>query len=122
MRTIIAGSRNAGDLTAEDIDAAVIASGFAITEVVSGGARGVDRLGEQWANAAGLPITFFLVPRDEWQKYGAGAGPRRNRRMAEYADALIAVWDGKSPGTRSMIDAATKLGRKVFVVRLSACE
>lgn len=111
VRTIIAGSRefNCGLITLRD---AVAASGFTITEVVSGGARGVDQIGETWASLHSLPIKRF---RPDWKYFGKKAGPIRNREMAEYAEALIALWDGESRGTRNMIEEAEKRGLKVYV-------
>jgi hypothetical protein len=110
MKTIIAGSRTVTELA--EVSKAVRESGFAVTEVVSGGARGVDALGEEWANQAGVPVKLF--PAD-WKKYGRGAGPIRNSHMAEYSEALIAVWDGKSRGTKDMVAKAQKRGLRVFV-------
>lgn len=110
MKTIIAGSRSIAD--PETVAAAVEASGFEIAEVVSGCCRGVDKLGEKWAEDRGLPVKRFLA---NWGKHGKSAGPIRNREMAEYADALIAIWDGKSRGTANMIEEAEKRGLKVFV-------
>ena len=110
MKVIIAGTRTVTD--SEAVTAAVAQSGFWITEVVSGSARGVDALGEQWAARYGVPVKRF--PAD-WNRYGKSAGPRRNREMAEYADALIAVYDGESPGTRNMIETAKALGLTVCV-------
>lgn len=81
-------------------------------EVVSGTARGADRLGEMYAKEKGYQIKRF--PAD-WGKYGKKAGIIRNRAMAEYADALLAYWDGKSSGTRNMIEIARELGLKVGV-------
>lgn len=86
---------------------------FEITEVVSGACKkGVDQLGEGWAKRKGIPVKRF--PAD-WNQYGRRAGPLRNREMARYADALIAIWDGKSRGTRSMIDEALREGLEVYV-------
>lgn len=85
---------------------------FEITEVVSGTCKGVDQLGEEWAERKGIPVKKF--PAD-WSKHGRRAGPLRNREMAKYADALIAIWDGKSRGTRSMIDEALREGLEVYV-------
>ena len=51
----------------------------------------------------------------EWIKYGRAAGPRRNKQMAEYADALLAYWDGKSRGTKNMIELAKDKGLKIGV-------
>jgi len=114
MRVIIAGSRDCTN--ADDIVAAIVASAWwdEITVVISGAARGADRLGELWAECCNIPVEKF--PAD-WNTYGKGAGHRRNREMADNADALIALWDGVSPGTKGMIDIATRKGLKVFVYR-----
>lgn len=110
MKVIIAGSRT---ITRELIIVdAVHASKFEIIEVVSGGARGVDKLGERYAESLNLPLKRLPA---NWNKYGLKAGYLRNVEMANYADALIAVWDGKSRGTKMMIDIAKKKGLKVFV-------
>jgi len=113
MKTIIAGSRTIDDV--EIVENAIRDSDFKITEVVSGCGHGVDRIGEEWAGNNQVPIKYF--PAD-WNAHGKAAGPIRNAQMAEYADALIAVWDGKSRGTKNMIDEATKRGLKVFVFTL----
>jgi hypothetical protein len=99
MKVIIAGSRNVNDYSL--VVQAVERSGYSITEVVSGCAVGVDRLGEQWAKANNIPIKE--MPAD-WNRNGKAAGSMRNRDMAEYADAAIVVWDGKSPGSRNMVE------------------
>lgn len=115
MRVIIAGSR---DITDPDIvEEAIEASGFEITEVVSGGARGVDLNGMAWARRHGMDPKIFLP---EWDKYpGKSAGFVRNVQMAEYAaeadGALIAIWTGESAGTRHMIKEAEKRNLKVYV-------
>ena len=112
MKVIIAGGR---DLTDYDVCLeGVKNAGFDITEVVSGHARGADSLGERFAQEAGLPLKLFPA---EWDKHGRAAGPIRNNQMAAYADALIALWDGDSKGTRHMIQQAQKLGLKVHVER-----
>lgn len=82
--------------------------------VVSGGARGADSLGEQYAKERGYSVD--LHPAD-WEKYGKGAGFIRNREMAESADALVAFWDGKSRGTEHMINFAKTHGLNVRIVR-----
>lgn len=99
MKVIIAGSRNIEDYKL--VVDTITQSGYVITEVVSGTATGVDRLGEQWARANDVPIKE--MPAD-WNRYGNSAGPFRNKAMAEYADAAIIIWDGKSNGTRNMIE------------------
>lgn len=113
MKVIIAGSRSIDDPGL--VAAAVEASGFTITEVVSGAAKGVDTFGEEWAAVRGVPVKRF--PAD-WKRYGRRAGPVRNREMAEYADALVALPKGESRGTRNMIDEARKRGLQVFVYEI----
>lgn len=113
MKTIIAGSRNITDrkVLVEAIISAKF-SGIKITEVVSGGAKGVDALGERYAKALSIPCKVF--PAD-WNQYRNAAGPIRNRQMAEYADALIAIWDGHSRGTKNMIEEAKKRNLLVHI-------
>jgi hypothetical protein len=110
MRTIIAGSRTATDI--KDLIDAVAKCGWKITTVVSGKAKGADHLGELWANYHHIPIDEY--PAD-WKKYGRSAGPRRNIEMSENADALIALWNGESRGTKHMIETAKKKNLKVYV-------
>ena len=82
-------------------------------EIVNGGAPGADTLAVRYATEADIPFKVF--PAD-WKKYGRSAGPRRNRQMAEYADAAIVFWDGKSRGTQNMIQQMRELGKPVEVV------
>jgi len=84
-----------------------------IAEVVCGMAPGADTLGRLWAEFMEIPVKEF--PAD-WDKNGKAAGPIRNKQMAEYADALIAFWDGKSKGTKNMIDQATKQKLRVVII------
>ena len=109
MKTIIAGSRSITDYNL--LLEAYSECDFEITEVVSGGARGVDKLGERLAQEFNLPLKVFLA---DWSK-GKQAGFTRNVQMAEYAEALIAIWDGQSRGTAHMINVARSLGLKVYV-------
>lgn len=114
MKTIIAGSRNA-DLSMKQLMDIIQLAGFPITEVVSGNSGNVDKLGEKWGLGMKLPVTQFNAA---WQTYGSSAGPRRNRQMADYAEALIAIWDGKSRGTLNMIKEATKRQLKIYVTQV----
>lgn len=104
MKVIIAGSRELRDY--QTVKDAVENSDFDVEEVVSGGARGIDSLGETWAEYHDIPVESFEITDEEWQEKGKKAGPLRNGEMAEYADALIAIWDGQSRGTRSMLEKA----------------
>lgn len=116
MKVIIAGSRE-GAAYGDVLDA-IRLSQYDITEVVCGGAAGVDQLGEAWALDNKIPIKHFVVTDQDWKERGKGAGHLRNARMAVYADALIAVWDGKSPGTKNMIHQMKERGKLLFVYRI----
>jgi hypothetical protein len=110
MKVIIAGGR---EITNYDlVTCAITRSEFEITEVVSGMARGVDTLAVKYAKDNNLILKEF--PAD-WKKHGKKAGPIRNSEMANYADALIAVWDGKSKGTNNMINQAINRKLKVYI-------
>jgi hypothetical protein len=111
MKVIVAGSRSITDY--DLVARAIRTSGLDITEIVSGTARGVDSLGERFAAENGIPVAHF--PAD-WTGGGRGAGFVRNYKMAEYADALIAIWDGESRGTAHMIEAARKKGLSTIIV------
>lgn len=82
--------------------------------IISGHASGADTLGERYAQEKGFKIETY--PAD-WDKYGKAAGPKRNEQMANIANALIAFWDRKSKGTKSMINLAKKKGLQVFVAQ-----
>ena len=82
-------------------------------EIVSGNARGADRLGERYADERWLNCMKFPA---EWNKYGKGAGPIRNQEMADYADILVAFWDYHSSGTRDMINRATLAGLEIHII------
>ena len=97
---------------------AVTMSGFDISEVVCGMARGVDLLGKSWAEKEGVLVKEMPAnwrPDGPRGKLDRAAGYKRNIAMGNYADALIAIWDGKSDGTRHMIQIARAKGLKVFV-------
>jgi DNA polymerase len=110
MKTIIAGSRT---LTQQDTAAGVACCPWPITEVVSGAARGPDTHGEEYARHFGLTCTAFPADWDGPLKLSAGLA--RNEDMGRYADALVAIWDGKSAGTRHMIEFMKSLGKPVHV-------
>ena len=95
MKVIIAGCRTLIDYTfvKNEIDKL----NLDITEVVCGEARGADTLGKQYAIEHNIPVKSF--PAD-WSRLGRAAGIIRNHQMGDYADYLIAFWDGKSRGTR----------------------
>jgi hypothetical protein len=110
VKVIIAGSRGIQDRKA--VEEAIEQSNFVIDEVVCGMSYGVDAVAKEWAEEHEIPLVPFYA---RWNTEGRAAGPKRNARMAEYADALIAIWDGKSRGTKSMIEEAKKKRLHVFV-------
>lgn len=98
MKVIIAGTRTINNYAI--VKKAIESASFEITEIVHGDCRGVDRLGKQWAKENGIKQIPFPT---KWELYGNRAGSMRNEEMGQYADALIAIWDGKSRGTGHMI-------------------
>ena len=85
-------------------------------EIISGHARGVDTIGEEFAHLCGFKLKIFLA---DWNKHGKKAGYLRNIEMADYGDILIAFWDGNSKGTKHMIDIANNKGLKVYTYAIS---
>ena len=81
--------------------------------IISGHCSGVDLMGERYAEENGFEIEIFLP---EWKKYGRAAGPVRNKEMVNYADLVIAFWDGKSKGTKSLIKYAEKIGKELIKI------
>lgn len=116
FKLIVAGSRSFKDYDrlAADLDR-LLANRMPDVEIVSGSCpRGADALGERYARSRGLPVRQFPAL---WEKWGLLAGTLRNRRMAEYADACIVYWDGKSRGTADMIRNAETCGLRVVIRR-----
>jgi hypothetical protein len=119
MKTIIAGSRKF--INYSFVWAAIYACPWhdEITEVVSGNAKGVDRMGESYAKQHGWPIKKFPA---QWGEFGKQAGPIRNQEMAKYADALVLIWDGKSKGSKNMLNQAKSNGLRIFTVTTEEIE
>lgn len=113
MRTIIAGGRKCTD--PKVLHAALEKCGWAPTVVLCGMAKGADFLGHLWATRQNIPIEEYPAQWNGVRGFDIGAGIKRNKLMAEKADALIALWDGRSSGTGNMITTARKLGLKVYV-------
>ncbi len=88
-----------------------------VTEIVSGGAKGIDTCAKDYALRHGLKLTEFLP---EYEKYGRGAPLRRNITIIEYADFVLAFWDGRSRGTKYVIDNCKKRNIPVAVYQPAA--
>ena len=128
LKVIIAGSRDIFDF--QILEQAIQLSGFNIKEVVSGGARGVDKSGECWAKRKNIPIKQFIpdwgnidkedvvVRQNQYGSYNAKAGMERNEEMAKYADALILIWDGESSGSKNMLETAERYNLKIYVYEI----
>ena len=109
-RVIIAGSRHINSY--DEVYKALAENNIKPTVILSGGAKGVDTIGENYATNNGIDIEKY--PAD-WGKHGRSAGPIRNAQMVANADIAVFVWDGKSRGTKDCISKARMAGLKVFV-------
>jgi ABC-type enterochelin transport system substrate-binding protein len=114
MKVIIAGGRKFKDYESLKKYCDYILQNQSDIEIVSGTARGADRLGERYAEERGFPIKRFPA---KWDEFGNSAGYIRNFEMAKYADGLIAFWNGISSGTKHMIDIAKKEELKVRIFK-----
>ncbi len=83
-----------------------------VTEIISGGAKGIDTCARQYALKNNIKLTEFLP---EYNKYGRSAPLKRNLQIIEYADMVIAFWDKSSRGTKFVIDNCRKINKKVIV-------
>lgn len=84
------------------------------TEIVSGGAKGVDACAKRYAFENGIKYTEFLP---DYRRYKKGAPLRRNLQIIEYADTVIAFWDGVSKGTKFVIDNCERMNKEVWVYK-----
>ena len=115
MRLIIAGGRdfNSLDLLTERMDFLLKETTEQVV-IISGTAAGADRVGEQYAADKGYLVERYPA---QWDKFGKSAGYKRNQQMADQADAVVVFWNGKSYGSKHMIDIAKKMGLNLRIVR-----
>lgn len=99
MRVAVIGSRN---LRVDDLEQYLPEN---VSEIISGGAKGVDTSAAEYAKAHDLKLTTLLP---DYRRYGRGAPLKRNVQIAESADLVLAFWDGKSHGTKFVIDHCRK--------------
>lgn len=109
MKVAVVGSRN---LTVTDLRR-YLPQG--VTEIVSGGARGIDTCAREYAQRNGLKLTEFFP---DYQKYGRTAPLKRNLQIIAYADIVVVFWDGESHGTKFVIERCRKMNKKVILYRL----
>ena len=114
-RLIVAGGRHFSNysLMKQSIEAFIAKYNLTDVMIVSGTASGADQMGERYASYNDLPVEKHPA---NWTLHAKAAGPIRNREMADVSQGLVAFWDGKSKGTKNMIETATKLGLDVEVV------
>lgn len=107
MKLAIIGSRNICDL---DISQHIATTP---TQILTGGARGVDTLAADYATAHGIDL---LIIKPDYKAHRQGAPIRRNELLVQQCDQVLAFWDGSSRGTKYVIDYARKHGKPVNVV------
>lgn len=114
MKICVCGSRTITNykIIEQGINNILRENNFLATELISGCATGPDKLGETWAAKNGVNIV--RMPAD-WKKYGLSAGYIRNCQMADISDIIISFWDGKSRGSKHMIDYCKKISKKIFI-------
>ena len=81
--------------------------------IVSGGAKGADSFGAQYAADNNIPA---LIHSPDWEKHGKAAGFIRNEFIVRDCDVVLAFWDGKSNGTRDSLNHAKKLKKPTIIV------
>lgn len=128
MKLIIAGSRNITDYTV--LFKAISTYNIQISDIeciISGGAPGVDSLAEIFAKDNAIPFKLYkaewdnldvpnaIIKENRFGKYNTRAGLDRNELMAKDGDILLAIWDGKSSGTRHMISCMERLNKIICV-------
>ena len=111
----VAGSRgfNDYDLLTKSINE-ISSRKQEVIEIVSGGAKGADKLAERYAKENNILTTIYLP---DWKKHGKAAGIIRNKDIIDRASHVIAFWDGVSPGTKNSIERATRAGKVLIVVQ-----
>src|SRR5262249_16846904 len=112
MKVIIAGSRTFMDY--QLLCQTLAPERHHITQVLTGGGRGAGQLGYRWAWKHAVKHQLF---RADWDRFGKSPGVPPNFQMAQAGDMLLALWDGRSAGTRHMISCMQQLGKPVVVVR-----
>ena len=107
MKVAVVGSR---EITNVELEKYLLVE---VEEIVSGGAVGVDRCAAEYARKKGLKLTEFLP---QYERYGRAAPIVRNKLIVNYADKIVVFWNGRSKGTRSVIQYAEKMGKALEVI------
>ena len=104
MKVAVVGSRS---LIIENIESYLPKN---VSELVSGGAKGIDSTIKEYAKNNNIFITEFLP---NYQRYNKGAPLKRNQEIVNYADEVVVLWDGKSKGSKFVIDYCNKINKKL---------
>lgn len=110
MKLLIAGSRSIKDFDLSPYISKVVDT------IISGGAAGIDKLAEEYADLHHLS-KYIIRPR--YDIYGRAAPIKRNEQMVDMADEILVIWDGKSKGSVHTIKYANKMNKKVTLVQFS---
>jgi hypothetical protein len=114
FKVIVAGGRDFSDYALLEKTLDKLLKNKTDVQIVSGLARGADSLGIVYAIDRNIPAAKFPA---KWEEHGTMAGYQRNIEMAEYADACVCFWNGKSRGTKHMIRIARKLKLQVRIIK-----
>ena len=115
MKLVISGSRdyNNKDVVWNALENSRFTN---VTTLLSGHARGVDLIGEEWAKSKSIPIELYIP---HYQVENPKLAPLlRNITMAEHGDALVAIWNHKSHGTEHMINQMIKQKKPCYIVEI----
>lgn len=117
-RVIIAGCRNYNNYDVAKVYIEYYLSNIQKENdniILSGCASGADAIGERYAKEHCLKVEKYPA---NWEKYGKSAGPKRNEEMAKNCDYVLCFWDGKSKGTKSMINLAKKYEKPIRIIKI----
>lgn len=114
MKVLVCGSRSIDDQ--DVVTRAIYGSPFDVSTIIHGDADGVDAEADQYAHDYAVDTEVHPIPEWVWEKVGRKAGPMRNEYMVRQADAVVAVWDGESSGTKDAMQQAESVGLPVYKV------
>lgn len=113
MKLAIIGSRNFSDKSAATDAFRMIHAATPVSLIISGGARGADRIGAQIAADFGIELKEYIP---DWDKHGKSAGFIRNADIIGNCEAVLCFWDGVSKGTAHSLSLAKKQKKKTIII------
>ncbi len=109
MKLAVVGSRSFEDQQMLN----TVLDGFNFDLLISGGAKGADLMGENYAIQNGIETLIF---KPDWERYGRSAGFIRNKDIISNCDTVVAFWDGQSKGTLSSINLAKQMKKELIII------